>query len=352
MEALRQSRLILLGHAGTHTAAGRDLPHRACALPGVPAAYTEARRVEHLGRPDRNTSRRHAPGPLGSHPGPPLVSARLCLARCAVPADHAVRPLPAARSRLPDRSQFACAALAGDLRKTRFAGLVGSAAFMWPVSTRWLGLKSWLIPWTTTPEAALTFTVLVAALRLAGTPAYGRVLLAGGADRRHRFLPARGRWAGRARRPVALAPRLSPCRSPRRRHNRRIGVRHHGDGCGGRRHHRRHVRLGPGPTTPLRRFRLRAPPAAAAAGFAGDRRAPDLDGVGAERIEPGLHRGLAGISWIIAGAGGITACSFHRDKRIHILLTTWLVLHLALVLSSRDLHIEGVWLMETIITSK
>jgi hypothetical protein len=73
---------------------------------------------------------------------------------------------------------------------------------------------------------------------------------------------------------------------------------------------------------------------------------PLFDGVGTDRIEPGLHRGLCeGFPWIIPGVGGAAVCWFGRDTRhVHALLVIWLAAHMALMLSYRDLHILSLWL--------
>ena len=73
---------------------------------------------------------------------------------------------------------------------------------------------------------------------------------------------------------------------------------------------------------------------------------PIFDGVGTERVVPGLHRGLAEVfPWMIAGVGGMAACWFGRgSKRVHVLLATWLAAQMAMMLSYRSLHILGLWL--------
>jgi hypothetical protein len=76
---------------------------------------------------------------------------------------------------------------------------------------------------------------------------------------------------------------------------------------------------------------------------------PLFDGVGTERLGPGLHRGLCeGFPWIIPGVGGAAACWFAGGaRRVHVLLVSWLAAHLALVLSYRDLHILTLWLYQS-----
>jgi len=98
-----------------------------------------------------------------------------------------LRLTPHDRFLLPDlvclvASLFACAALARRMfPQHRFARLFGAAAFVLASVGTFSGLKSWLVPWTTTPAAALTFASLVAVLRLAEQPGIGQALLAGGA---------------------------------------------------------------------------------------------------------------------------------------------------------------------------
>ncbi len=348
MEALRQSRLILLGHAAlTLLLVAIFLIAHAHYL-GVPAAYTEgggwstwADQSKYLEAARAWAAWDLTPARHWYPPGYPLLGALLL-------------PItPSDRFLLPDlacliASQFACAALARRMfPQVRFAGLVGSAAFLVASVGTLAGLKSWLIPWTTTPEAALTFTALVAVLRLAEHPGIGRALLAGSAIGGIVFFRPADAGPVALAAAVALAPRL--CAMPMRRAAgiaaasvcatmamaaADAGIIAATSGFGPDTYYALSAHFG---------FELRLLPLRWVSLVIDGR--PIFDGVGTERIEPGLHRGLAeGFPWIIAGAGGIAACWFHRDKRIHILLTTWLVLHLALVLCYRDLHIEGVWL--------
>jgi len=76
---------------------------------------------------------------------------------------------------------------------------------------------------------------------------------------------------------------------------------------------------------------------------------PLFDGVGTDRLRPGLHRGLCeGFPWIILGVGGAAACWLGTDaRRIHGLLVSWLAAHMALMLSYRDLHIVALWLLDS-----
>jgi hypothetical protein len=348
MEALRQSRLIVLGHAAlTLLLVAIFLIAHAHYL-GVPAAYTEAGGWSTWADQSKYLEAARAwaawdltPARHWYPPGYPLLGALLL-------------PItPSDRFLLPDlacliASQFACAALARRMfPQGRFAGLVGSAAFLVASVGTLAGLKSWLIPWTTTPAAALTFTALVAVLRLAEHPGIGRALLAGSAIGGIVFFRPADAGPVALAAAVALAPRL--CAMPMRRAAgiaaasvfatmamaaADAGIIAATSGFGPDTYYALSAHFG---------FELRLLPLRWVSLVVDGR--PIFDGVGTERIEPGLHRGLAeGFPWFIAGAGGIAACWFHRDKRIHILLTTWLVLHLALVLCYRDLHIEGLWL--------
>jgi hypothetical protein len=73
---------------------------------------------------------------------------------------------------------------------------------------------------------------------------------------------------------------------------------------------------------------------------------PLFDGVGTERVEAGLHLGLAQIfPWIITGIGGVAAClAGARIRTVHVLLASWLALHVSMMLAYRDLHMLGFWL--------
>ena len=105
-------------------------------------------------------------------------------------------------------SLFACAALARRmLRHHRFASLYGAAAFVVASVGTHPALKSWLVPWTTTPAAALTFTALVAVLRLAEQHGIRRALLAGCAVRGITFF----RPGDAVPVAVAAAVALTPC---------------------------------------------------------------------------------------------------------------------------------------------
>jgi hypothetical protein len=265
-----------------------------------------------------------------------------------------LRITPTDRFLLPDlgcliASQFLCAALARRMfPQGRFASLWGAGAFLVASVGTLPGLKSWLAPWTTTPAAALTFAAFVAVLRLAERPGIARALLAGGAiGGIIWFRPADSVPVALAA-AVALVPRLfaMPIRPA----------------------------AGIAAASVLAAAAMAALAAAVIAATTGfgpgtyfaqsahegfefrllplrwvslviDGR-PIFDGVGTERVEPGLHRGLAEVfPWMIAGVAGVAACWFGRgEKRVHVLLATWLAAHMALFLSYRNLRIEGLWL--------
>jgi hypothetical protein len=245
-------------------------------------------------------------------------------------------------------SLFACAALARRMfPQHRFASLFGAAAFVVASVGTLPGLKSWLVPWTTTPAAALTFAALVAVLRLAERPGLGRALLAGCAvGGITLFRPADAVPVALAA-AVALTPRLLALPVHRAAGIAAAAVLAATAATGAA------VAIiaatsGFGPGTYYA--------VSAAIGFEYHLLAlrwvtlmidgrPLFDGVGAERLEPGLHRGLCeGFPWIVPGVGGAAACWFTRDGlRVHVLLVTWLAAHLALTLCYRDLHILSLW---------
>jgi len=265
-----------------------------------------------------------------------------------------LRITPHDRFLLPDLAclivgLFACAALARRMfPQGRFASLWGAAAFVVASVGTLPGLKSWLEPWTTTPAAALTLVAFVAVLRLAERPGIGRAILAGLAiGGITLFRPGDAVPVALAA-AVALAPRLlaMPIRPA-------AGI------------------AGASMLATGAMAALTAAIIAATSGFGPgtyyDRSAhegfdfrllalrwvslvidarPIFDGVGTERVVPGLHRGLAEVfPWMIAGVGGMAACWFGRgSKRVHVLLATWLAAQMAMMLSYRSLHILGLWL--------
>lgn len=244
--------------------------------------------------------------------------------------------------------QLACAGLALRLfPKIRWAAAIGAAAFLVASVGTLPGLKSWLIPWTTTPAAAAILVGLLAVLRLAERPGKGRAVAAGAAlgaivlFRPGDVLPAALAsilvmvpvlW----RLPLRHALAISLCVT--------AGVL----ALGGMALTLIAVTTGFGPDTyygqsaatgfewrllPLRFVTLILDPR------------PLLDGVGTERVEPGIHRGLAEVFvWLLPGLAAAAAlCASRARLRVHVLLGLWAVAHLALLLCYRDLHILGFW---------
>jgi hypothetical protein len=268
-----------------------------------------------------------------------------------------LRLTPHDRFLLPDlaclvASLFGCVALARRIfPQYRFASLFGAAAFVVASVGTFAGLKSWLVPWTTTPDAALTFAALVAVLRLAEQPGIGRALLAGGAIGGITFFRPGDAVPVALAAAVALTPRLLAL--PMRRAAGIAVVSVLGaaavagaaacaivatSGVGPGTYYARSTSIG---------FEFRLLPLRWVTLMINAQ--PVFDGVGTQRLEPGLHRGLCeGFPWIIPGVGGAAACWFAGGaRRVHVLLVTWLAAHLALVLSYRDLHILSLWLFQS-----
>ena len=265
-----------------------------------------------------------------------------------------LRITPYDRFLLPDlgcliASLLLCAALARRLfPEGRFASLWGAAAFLVASVGTMPGLKSWLPPWTTTPAAALTFAAFVAVLRLAEHPGIRRALLAGCAiGGITLFRPGDAVPVALAA-AVALAPRLlaMPIRASAgvaaasvlaaaAMAALTVGLIAATSGFGPGTYYAESARFG---------FEFRLLPLHWVSLVISGQ--PIFDGVGTDRILPGLHHGLAeAFPWMIPGVGGVAACWLSRgDKRVYVLLATWLAAHLALFLSYRDLHIIGFWL--------
>jgi hypothetical protein len=246
-------------------------------------------------------------------------------------------------------SQFACAALGRRLfPEYRFARLLGAGAFLIASIGTFRGLVSWLIPWSTTPSAALTLVAFVAILRLAEQPCVSRALAAGSAiGGITLFRPGDAVPVALAA-AIALAPAMFAVPIRRAAGMVVAAVLATGawvavtvaiiDATSG---------FGPGTYYALSDkfgFEFRLLPLHWVTFMINAR--PDLGGIGTQRIEPGLHRGLCEVfPWIIPGVGGIAGCWFGaKERRVHVLLVSWLVLYLALMLSYRDLHILGLWL--------
>jgi hypothetical protein len=248
--------------------------------------------------------------------------------------------------------QLACAALAWRMfPQHRFAPLWGAGAFLVASVSSIAALRTWIVPWTTTPAAALTLVALVAVLRLAEYPGIARALLAGGAiGGIALFRPSDAA-------PVAFAAALAlaPCllALPIRRaagvaasavlaaavmSGTAVAIIAATSGFGPGTYYDRSGRIG---------FEFRLIPLRWVTLVIDGH--PLFDGVGTDRLRPGLHRGLCeGFPWIIPGVGGAAACWFGTDaRRIHVLLVSWLAAHMALMLSYRDLHILALWLLDS-----
>ncbi len=254
--------------------------------------------------------------------------------------------------------QFVCARLAVRLLpRRRWGAAIGAACFLVASLGTLPGLKSWLIPWTTTPAAAAILVCLLAVLRLAEQPMSGRagpgraalgraaaagaalgaivlfrpgdvmpVAVAAGAVMLPVLwgLPARRAWAlslcaaGAAAGMVGVAWAL-------------IAV---STGFGPDTYYGQSAATGfEWRLLPLRFVTLVLDPR------------PLFDGVGAERVEPGSHRGMAEVFvWMLPGlAAGVALCASRARLRVHVLLALWAAGHLALLLCYRDLHILGFW---------
>lgn len=245
-------------------------------------------------------------------------------------------------------AQFACAALARRLFPgNRFASLLGAGAFLVASVGTPPGLRSWLVPWTTTPATALTLLALLAVLRLTERPGMMRALLAGAAVggitlfRPSDMVPVAIASA------LVLAPWL--LRLPLRQAAGMAGSIILGSGAA--------LAGAAGLVAVTNGFDSGYFGISARFGFefrllplrwvtfviSGQ---PLFDGVGTERLEGGLRRGLAEVfPWIIPGIGGMAACWIGgRAGRPHALLAAWLAVHMALLLSYRDLHTLGFWL--------
>jgi len=248
--------------------------------------------------------------------------------------------------------QLACAALARRMfPHHRLAPVWGAAAFLVVSVSSIPALRTWIVPWTTTPAAALTLVALVAVLRLADNPGIGRALLAGGAIGGIAFF----RPSDAAPVAFAAALALAPCllALPIRRaagvavvavlaaaamSGAAVAIIAATSGFGPDTYYDRSGRIG---------FEFRLLPLRWVTLVIDGH--PLFDGVGTDRLRPGLHRGLCeGFPWIIPGVGGAAACWFGTGaRRIHVLLVSWLAAHMALMLSYRDLHIVALWLLDS-----
>lgn len=243
---------------------------------------------------------------------------------------------------------FACASLAFRLYpRMAWARCIGAAAFLVASVGTLPGLKSWLVPWTTTPATACILVALVAVLRLADRPGLGRALAAGGA------LGAIVLFRPGDAMPVMLASGLVMLPVLWRLGLRRASLMVAAAFAGfvvpaGIAFGLVAVTTGFGPDTyygqsGVTGFEWRLLPLRFVSLVLDAR--PLFDGVGAERGEAGQHRGLAEVFvWMLPGlAAGMALCARRRALRVHVLLAVWAAAHLALMLCYRDLHILGFW---------
>lgn len=230
----------------------------------------------------------------------------------------------------------------------RNAGLMGAAIFLATTIASPLALLSWLVPWTTTPATAAIFLALVATMRLIESPSMTRALSAGAAVGAIAFF----RPSDAA--PVAIAAALVvlPCLIQITRKNAfavlgglslgffavcaaTAAIIAMTSGFGAGTYYELSSKYG---------FELGLIPSRWITLFISGN--PIFDGVGTPESRANLHVGLAeNFPWIVFGIGGMAAClASGRVRAIHVLLCTWLILHIALMLSYRDLHISGLWL--------
>jgi hypothetical protein len=274
-------------------------------------------------------------------PGYPLMASAL------------LRITPHDRFLLPDLAsllicQLVCARLAIRLFPAlRWAAALGAACFLVASLGTLPGLKSWLIPWTTTPAAAAILLTLLAVLRLAEQPGPGRALAAGAA------LGAIVLFRPGDVMPVALAACVVMLPVLWRLKLRRalvvsccaavaasclvglaLALTAATTGFGPETYYGQSAATGfEWRLLPLRFVTLVLDPR------------PLFDGVGTERVEPGIRRGLAEVFvWMLPGlAGAVALCASRARLRVHVLLGLWAAGHLALLLCYRDLHIMGFW---------
>jgi hypothetical protein len=281
----------------------------------------------------------------GQHAYPPGYALLAAWMRPITPGDRFLLPNIACLI----VSQWACASLSIRMfPRLRFARAVGAAAFLIASVGTVIALKSWLVPWTSTPAAAMTLLTLVAVLRLSERPSALRAALAGAAlGAIVIFRPADSA-------PVALASSLAMLPTlialPVRRavvvatiailsSSAMLGIAALLTGISSG--------FGPASYIALSKavgFEFRLLPMRWVTLVIDAR--PIWDGVGTERVEPGLHLGLAEVfPWFIPGVAGMAACLVSKDaKRVHVILALWFAAHMALMLCYRDLHILSFWL--------
>ena len=245
-------------------------------------------------------------------------------------------------------SLLACTSLAARLfPNIRWARFIGGAAFVVASVGTLPGLRLWLVPWTTTPATACILVALVAVLRLSESPGAGRALAAGAAMgaivlfRPGDLMPV-ALAGGLVMLPVlrrlgvlpacvvvASAASASACLA-----GVTFGLIAATSGFGPDTYYGQSAAVGfEWRLLPLRFVTLVLDPR------------PLFDGVGAERADPGQHRGLAEVFvWVLPGlAAGVALSASRHARRVHVVLAVWAAAHLALLLCYRDLHILGFW---------
>lgn len=243
---------------------------------------------------------------------------------------------------------LACTSLARRLfPRMAWARCLGAVVFVVASVGTLAGLKLWLVPWTTTPAAACILVCLVLVLRLSERPGWVRAVAAGAA------LGAITLFRPGDVMPVAVASAVVMVpvlwRMGFVRASAVVASAFVAFAClVGASYGLIAATTGFGPDTyygqsavtgfewrllPLRFVTLVLDPR------------PLLDGVGAERGDPGQHRGLAEVFvWMLPGlAAGVALCASRRARVVHVLLAVWAAGHLALLLCYRDLHILGFW---------
>lgn len=245
-------------------------------------------------------------------------------------------------------SQFACAGLARRLfPDNRFAPLLGAGAFLIASIGTVAGALSWVMPWTTTPSATLVLVSLLAVLRLGERPGAHRALVAGSAIGAIALFRPGSAVPVAIAASVAIAPVL--LRLPLRRAiwigaaavlaasawvALTVGIIAATSGFGPGTYYALSSAIG---------FDVGLLPLHWVT-FMIDSR-PVFNGVHVEQFPVDLHGLCEAFPWIVPGLGGIAAAwTGPRPQRVHVLLVTWLALHLALTLSYRDLHILGFWI--------
>jgi hypothetical protein len=245
--------------------------------------------------------------------------------------------------------QVACVFLATRLFPTwRYAGLVGSAAFLVASVGTARGLESWLVPWTSTPAAAATLLALVAGLHLVEQPSVRRALYAGAAlgagvlFRPGDVLPVAiavsaiavpALWHVEPKRALAIAG--AALVGALATSVTAIALILATTGFGAGTYYAVSSRFGFEPSLIAVQWVTLI--------VSGN---PLYDGLATSDNQAWLHVGLAQMfPWIVPGIGGIAArFASGKVRAVHVLLGLWLAGQLTLLLAYRDLHLQGFWL--------